>query len=95
VLPASAAAARMQLPSPAEAAEVEAAGKHVVPPTRPQINPQRTDGSNRIKYRCPACATQVWGKPNLALLCGVNTCNQASFEPVRAVEAVKNPSTVR
>jgi SprT-like family len=28
------------------------------------------DNSNRIKYRCGACEIQVWGKPNLNLVCG-------------------------
>lgn len=26
--------------------------------------------SNRFKYRCPACARQVWGKPGLRIHCG-------------------------
>lgn len=38
--------------------------------------------SNRVKYRCPGCAAQVWGKPNLAILCGVDGCAAAAFEPV-------------
>lgn len=29
------------------------------------------DRSNRKKYSCPECATNVWGKPGLALVCGV------------------------
>lgn len=28
----------------------------------------RTGG--RVKYRCPGCGVQVWGKPDLALMCG-------------------------
>ena len=28
----------------------------------------RTGG--RVKYRCPGCGAQVWGKPDLALMCG-------------------------
>jgi hypothetical protein len=91
VTPAIAASAGMQLPSPAEVAEVEAAGKHVVTPLQPQIHAPRTDGSNRLKYRCPSCATQVWGKPNLKLLCGLDMCNRVSFEVARGGEAVKDP----
>lgn len=26
--------------------------------------------SNRVKYRCSECSIQVWGKPNLNVLCG-------------------------
>ena len=26
--------------------------------------------SNRVKYTCPACDVNVWGKPNLPLICG-------------------------
>ena len=26
--------------------------------------------SNRVKYTCPACNVNVWGKPNLRLICG-------------------------
>ena len=28
------------------------------------------DNSNRVKYRCSGCAIQVWGKPELNILCG-------------------------
>jgi hypothetical protein len=28
------------------------------------------DKSNRVKYRCPSCASNAWGKPNLLLVCG-------------------------
>lgn len=41
----------------------------------------RTTKSNRVKYRCSGdCASQVWGKPKLSILCG--TCDGATFEPV-------------
>lgn len=36
--------------------------------------------SNRVKYRCPSCGVQVWGKPLLRLLCGVEDCVAAAFE---------------
>lgn len=30
--------------------------------------------SNRIKYRCPGCGANAWGKPRLRLLCGEDGC---------------------
>ena len=36
--------------------------------------------SNRDKYRCPVCANQVWGKPNMKLKCGEDSCNDAVME---------------
>lgn len=27
------------------------------------------DRSNRVKYSCPSCKTNVWGKPGLKLIC--------------------------
>jgi hypothetical protein len=27
------------------------------------------DKSNRVKYSCPGCKTNVWGKPGLKLIC--------------------------
>jgi predicted SprT family Zn-dependent metalloprotease len=38
--------------------------------------------SNRVKYRCPSCGAQAWGKPNLRLLCGGEPCRLAPLEPV-------------
>lgn len=38
--------------------------------------------SNRVKYRCPICETQVWGKPALRILCGGDDCDAAEFEAV-------------
>jgi predicted SprT family Zn-dependent metalloprotease len=35
---------------------------------------------NRVKYRCETCKTQVWGKPDLSLLCGA--CNGSPLGPV-------------
>lgn len=48
----------------------------VLPPTEP------VNKSNRIKYRCPCCSAQVWGKPNLLLKCGQPDCGGADFEAV-------------
>lgn len=32
--------------------------------------PQASDRTNRWKYSCPKCDANVWGKPNLKLVCG-------------------------
>lgn len=37
--------------------------------------------SNRVKYRCPSCHAQVWGKPNLKIRCGESDCADSVFEP--------------
>lgn len=37
--------------------------------------------SNRVKFRCPSCGSQAWGKPSLALLCGEPDCNAARLAP--------------
>lgn len=52
------------------------AGLVELPPETP------VNKSNRVKYRCPTCNAQVWGKPNLAVLCGGKECGAAAFEPV-------------
>ncbi|MFT3931058.1 MAG: SprT-like domain-containing protein [Spongiibacteraceae bacterium] len=43
-----------------------------VPTTRPKIS------SNKHKYRCPKCHLQLWGKPELYVICG--ECNAALVE---------------
>lgn len=40
----------------------------------------RTTKATRTKYRCGGCNNQVWGKPNLIILCG--TCDGSTFDPV-------------
>lgn len=52
----------------------------IVPKAPPKATP--TNRSNRLKYRCPSCSAQAWGKPGLVLLCGVEGCNAAVFEAV-------------
>jgi predicted SprT family Zn-dependent metalloprotease len=94
VPPDEAAAAGMQLPTPAEIAEVESAEKHITPPSIVEPKRRRTDGSNRVKYRCPQCSTQVWGKPELILLCGVVNCGGAKFEPIFSAD-VGDPHKLR
>ncbi len=44
--------------------------------------PTAENRSNRVKYRCPRCTTQVWGKPNLKIRCGENDCADSVFEPI-------------
>ena len=46
----------------------------VLPPIEP------VNKSNRVKYRCPCCLVQVWGKPNLLLKCGEIGCLNTAFE---------------
>lgn len=41
------------------------------------IVPGAADRSNRVKYVCPTCRIQAWGKPRLALRCG--HCRHAPF----------------
>lgn len=36
----------------------------------------------KLKYRCPRCDVQVWGKPGLRLICGEPECHQAAMPPV-------------
>lgn len=38
--------------------------------------------SNRVKFRCPECGAQAWGKPGLKLLCGGDECDAAALDPV-------------
>lgn len=45
--------------------------------TPPGVKANKT---NRLKYRCPECAAQAWGKPTLKLVCGEEACDHAVFE---------------
>lgn len=36
--------------------------------------------SNRLKYRCPTFKAQVWGKPDIKVLCGEEGCKNIAFE---------------
>lgn len=44
--------------------------------------PKAKNKSNRSKYRCPVCETQVWGKPGLSVLCGAEECNAERMRDV-------------
>lgn len=46
------------------------------------LQPATGNRSNRIKYRCPTCGVQAWGKPALRLLCGGDDCASAPLAPV-------------
>lgn len=46
------------------------------------ITTPAADRSNRLKYRCPSCGAQAWGKPSLRLLCGVEDCNAVALDAV-------------
>lgn len=39
--------------------------------------PSVESNSNRLKYKCPTCSVQVWGKPKLKLKCGEESCFDA------------------
>ena len=43
------------------------------------VAPVKPNGSNRVRYRCPRCGSQVWGRPGLRILCGAATCEEAVF----------------
>ena len=32
--------------------------------------PRKTDASNRVKYSCPGCRTNIWAKPDINVDCG-------------------------
>ena len=46
------------------------------------ISPLPGNRSNRVKYRCPSCGAQAWGKPSLRLLCGNEDCKAVPLDPV-------------
>ena len=35
-----------------------------------QRKDKNSDGSNRLKFSCPSCKDNAWGKPTLMLICG-------------------------
>lgn len=43
--------------------------------------PQPSNKSNRLKFKCPSCGAQAWGKPDLKLLCGQEACLQVELKP--------------
>lgn len=59
-------------PSPTEAGEgreddnTPPASESYLLPTMPMVAKKAT----RVKYRCPGCGNQAWGKPAMALVCG-------------------------
>ena len=43
---------------------------------------EKVNRSNRVKYRCGSCSMQVWGKPDIKLLCGEIDCKQQALQPM-------------
>jgi ribosomal protein L37AE/L43A len=39
-----------------------------------------TDSSNRVKFTCPRCKANAWGKPSLRIACLNPECEGAAFE---------------
>lgn len=46
------------------------AGIEPLPSRSQRPEARKTDSSNRLKYSCPGCKVNVWGKPDLNLSCG-------------------------
>lgn len=55
-------------------AEIQAALAVVEPPPESPVNK-----SNRCKYTCPVCKTNLWGKPEIVAFCGGEHCKKAEF----------------
>lgn len=56
----------------------------------PKAETKKTDRSNRLKYRCTDCDTQIWGRPNLSISC---TSHQHAGKPSPMVAVDAGPST--
>lgn len=69
----------MGLPAEATAIPSDAGVPVVVRGAANGLGQAVANSSNRMKYTCPGCAVNVWGKPGLSLVCG--SCNIA-FAPV-------------
>lgn len=54
--------------------EVSLASALVVAPP-----PVKVNKTNRSKYRCKSCETQVWGKPGLSIICGEEGCKKSCY----------------
>lgn len=63
------------------------------PDLRPvMVEPSATrNRSNRVKYRCPACGIQVWGRPDLVVLCGKADHSGRRMEDTEAKPAQQPP----
>ena len=46
------------------------------------VPPSPVRKSNRVKYRCPVCKSQVWGKADLNILCAEPGCAASLYEAV-------------
>lgn len=45
------------------------------------LEPVIGNRSNRVKFRCPSCGAQAWGKPSLQILCGESKCGATPLTP--------------
>ncbi len=43
---------------------------------------KKKNRSNRVKYKCPECGAQIWGKPELKILCGGDLCETPIMEAI-------------
>lgn len=41
--------------------------------------PKPKNRSNRMKYQCPTCKTNMWGAPEKLILCGEEKCEKVAF----------------
>lgn len=47
-----------------------------------EIPVKKKNSSNRAKYQCPTCKTNMWGAPGSLLLCGVKDCEKVAYEEI-------------
>lgn len=65
-------------PAAAQAEEITASAGYkqlLIPPSPPRK-------SNRVRYRCPTCQSQVWGQPDLKIMCAQPDCISSLYEPI-------------
>lgn len=53
-----------------KARELIAAGWHIRWESKPLVSRRQAQKRNKVKYQCPLCAANAWGKPALKLICG-------------------------
>lgn len=58
------------------------------------IEPIKENNSNRVKFTCPACLDNLWGKPSIMAICA--KCNQAfipNYQPPETNNSKENEKT--
>ncbi len=55
---------------------------HPIAPLTGIVLPTAANKSNRFKYRCSGCGSQVWGKRGLRILCGGDGCKNKPFDVI-------------